>query len=60
MEHVRVSNPQNRIFVVHRLDRDTSGVMMFAKSERIQQALQTTWKDTVKERSYVALVEERG
>lgn len=57
MEHVRVSNPQNRIFVVHRLDRDTSGVMMFAKSERIQQALQTTWKDTVKERSYVALVE---
>ncbi|WP_339289670.1 RluA family pseudouridine synthase [Paenibacillus sp. FSL E2-0201] len=56
-EHVRISNPKNRIFVVHRLDRDTSGVMMFAKSERIQQALQTTWKDTVKERSYVALVE---
>ncbi|MFF2908814.1 RluA family pseudouridine synthase [Paenibacillus sp. NPDC057934] len=57
MEHVRRSNPKNRIFVVHRLDRDTSGVMMFAKSERIQQALQNTWKDTVKERSYVALVE---
>ncbi|WP_410513931.1 RluA family pseudouridine synthase [Paenibacillus sp. BR2-3] len=57
MEHVRLSNPKNRIFVVHRLDRDTSGVMMFAKSERIQQSLQTTWKDTVKERSYVALVE---
>jgi 23S rRNA pseudouridine1911/1915/1917 synthase len=57
MEHVRRSNPKNRIFVVHRLDRDTSGVMMFAKSERIQQTLQNTWKDTVKERSYVALVE---
>lgn len=57
MEHVRLNNPKNRIFVVHRLDRDTSGVMMFAKSERIQQALQNTWKDTVKERSYVALVE---
>lgn len=57
MEHVRLSNPKNRIFVVHRLDRDTSGVMMFAKSERIQQALQTTWKETVKERAYVALVE---
>ncbi|GGF82074.1 pseudouridine synthase [Paenibacillus albidus] len=57
MEHVRVSGPKNRIFVVHRLDRDTSGVMMFAKSERIQQALQNTWKDTVKERVYVALVE---
>jgi len=57
MDHVRLTNPKNRIFVVHRLDRDTSGVMMFAKSERIQQALQNTWKDTVKERSYVALVE---
>jgi 23S rRNA pseudouridine1911/1915/1917 synthase len=57
MEHVRLSNPKSRVFVVHRLDRDTSGVMMFAKSERIQQLLQNTWKDTVKERSYVALVE---
>ncbi|WP_249902163.1 RluA family pseudouridine synthase [Paenibacillus sp. PK3_47] len=57
MEHVRLANPRNRVYVVHRLDRDTSGVMMFAKSERIQQALQNSWKDTVKERSYVALVE---
>ncbi|MBW4084065.1 RluA family pseudouridine synthase [Paenibacillus sp. S150] len=57
MEHVRLSNPKNRIFVVHRLDRDTSGVMMFAKSEQLQQTLQNTWKDTVQERSYVALVE---
>ncbi|WP_151732915.1 RluA family pseudouridine synthase ['Paenibacillus yunnanensis' Narsing Rao et al. 2020] len=57
MEHVRIGNPKARIFVVHRLDRDTSGLMMFAKSERIQQALQTTWKDSVKERVYVALVE---
>ncbi|MDQ0195086.1 RluA family pseudouridine synthase [Paenibacillus wynnii] len=57
MDHVRLSNPKNRIFVVHRLDRDTSGIMMFAKSERIQQTLQNTWKDTVKSRSYVALVE---
>ncbi|SDL62894.1 RluA family pseudouridine synthase [Paenibacillus jilunlii] len=57
MEHVRQSNPHNRVFVVHRLDRDTSGVMMFAKSEQLQQTLQNTWKETVKERSYVALVE---
>ncbi|WP_083442565.1 RluA family pseudouridine synthase [Paenibacillus sp. IHB B 3415] len=57
MEHVRLTNPKNRVFVVHRLDRDTSGVMMFAKSEAIQQSLQNSWKETVKERSYVALVE---
>ncbi|WP_019912848.1 RluA family pseudouridine synthase [Paenibacillus sp. HW567] len=57
MEHVRLSNPKSRVFVVHRLDRDTSGLMMFAKSEQIQQKLQNSWKDTVKERTYVALVE---
>lgn len=55
--HVRLTNPQNRIFVLHRLDRDTSGVMMFAKSEKIQQTMQDGWKDIVKERMYVALVE---
>ncbi|MCR8980524.1 RluA family pseudouridine synthase [Brevibacillus laterosporus] len=57
MTYVRVENPKNRIFVVHRLDRDTSGVMMFAKNEHVQQALQNSWKDSVKERLYVALVE---
>lgn len=57
MAHVRSQNPNGRIFVVHRLDRDTSGVMMFAKSEQVQQALQNSWQDTVKERTYIALVE---
>ena len=30
--HVKKSSPQNRIYVVHRLDRETSGVIMFAKN----------------------------
>jgi 23S rRNA pseudouridine1911/1915/1917 synthase len=55
--HVRSKDPKGRVFVVHRLDRDTSGVMMFAKSEKIQQSLQNAWQDAVKERTYVALVE---
>ncbi|WP_239616096.1 RluA family pseudouridine synthase [Cohnella mopanensis] len=55
--HVRLTHPQNRIFVLHRLDRETSGVMMFAKNEKIQQKMQDGWKDIVKERMYVALVE---
>jgi 23S rRNA pseudouridine1911/1915/1917 synthase len=59
MSHVRSKDPSSRIFVVHRLDRDTSGVMMFAKSEDIQQELQNNWQDVVKERTYVALVEGR-
>lgn len=55
--HVRKGNANKRIFVVHRLDRDTSGVMMFAKSENVQQKLQNSWQDIVKERTYTALVE---
>jgi 23S rRNA pseudouridine1911/1915/1917 synthase len=58
-EHVRVSNPQHRVFVVHRLDRETSGVMMFAKREAIQQSLQDAWKDVVLERTYLAVVERQ-
>ncbi len=57
MEHVRKTNPRNRVFVVHRLDRDTSGVMLYAKSEKVQQALQQAWKEAVPERTYIALVE---
>lgn len=56
-EYVKKEDPDNKIFVVHRLDRDTSGVMLYAKSEEIQQALQNDWKNTVKERIYTALAE---
>jgi 23S rRNA pseudouridine1911/1915/1917 synthase len=41
----------NRIFAVHRLDRDTSGVLMFAKNERMKLALQDNWADLVSERA---------
>lgn len=55
--HVKRENPNNRIFVVHRLDRDTSGIMMFAKSEEVQSVMQRAWQDAVIERTYVAVVE---
>ncbi|MBW5445533.1 RluA family pseudouridine synthase [Cohnella sp. CFH 77786] len=56
-DYVRKADPRKRIFVLHRLDRDTSGVMMFARSERVQKAMQDNWKDVVTERTYTALVE---
>lgn len=56
-EYVRNQNAKNRIFIVHRLDKDTSGVMLFAKNEKTQQDLQNTWAESVKERTYTALVE---
>ncbi|MEG0551929.1 MAG: RNA pseudouridine synthase, partial [Carnobacterium sp.] len=55
--YVKEDDKKNRVFVVHRLDRDTSGVMLFAKSEEIKLALQENWSESVKERIYTALVE---
>ncbi|NEU31168.1 RluA family pseudouridine synthase [bacterium LRH843] len=57
MKYVQQTDPKSRIFIIHRLDRDTSGIMMFAKSKKIQQLLQNSWHESVKERTYVALVE---
>lgn len=56
-DYVKNVNPANKIFVVHRLDRGTSGLMMFAKSVQAQEAMQHNWKNMVIDRRYVALLE---
>lgn len=56
-EHVKRSDPANRIFIVHRLDRETSGLLVFAKSEEIQSRMQRNWKETVISRKYIAVAE---
>ena len=58
-DYVRFHHPHDQIFIVHRLDRDTSGLLLFAKSEQVQADLQTDWNDTIESRHYVALVEGR-
>ncbi len=45
------------IFVVHRLDRDTSGVLLFAKSSKIRDALQEDWNERISLREYLAICE---
>ncbi|MEG0286412.1 MAG: RluA family pseudouridine synthase [Vagococcus sp.] len=57
MGYVKRDHPKNRIYVVHRLDKDTSGIMLFAKNEQTKQALQENWKEKVFERTYTAVVE---
>jgi len=47
----------NRIFIIHRLDRETSGILLFAKTEEIKHALQDDWNNVVLERKYIAAVE---
>lgn len=56
-DYVRKGNSKskNRIYLVHRLDRDTSGVIIFTKTEKAQQFLQEEWKNFSKK--YMAIVD---
>ncbi len=56
-DYVKSENPDNKIFIVHRIDRETSGLLLFAKNERIKHKIQETWGTTIKERTYIAVVE---
>jgi len=51
----RVHGEGERIFIVHRLDRDTSGLIVFAKNEAVKRILQGNWKEV--EKRYYAIVE---
>lgn len=48
---------RERIFIVHRLDRDTSGLLVFAKDFKTKSLLQENWNETVLERKYTAILE---
>ncbi|MBR5096109.1 MAG: RluA family pseudouridine synthase, partial [Treponema sp.] len=47
----------HRPFAVHRLDKETSGVMMFALNERAQKVIMDSWQKMVTERLYRAVAE---
>ena len=55
--YVREQDPRNRLFVLHRLDRGTSGLMMFARNKGVQEKMRNDWATIVTRRSYVAIVE---
>lgn len=57
MEYVREKDPKGRIFIVHRIDKDTSGVLIVAKSEKLRDALQDDWNRLVSKRGYFAIVQ---
>lgn len=58
-DYVKKTDPRNKIFVLHRLDRDTSGIMMFAKNQGVKERLQSNWGSMITTRTYVAVVEGR-
>lgn len=56
-EYVKRTHRNNRVFVVHRLDRETSGLMMYAKDEITQHTLRDNWQEIVTDRRYVAIAQ---
>ncbi len=57
MEYLKKKNKNNRIFIIHRLDKDTSGIIMLAKNERAKHLYQDNWNDIVKKRCYYAVID---
>ncbi|MDD3280749.1 MAG: RluA family pseudouridine synthase [Bacteroidales bacterium] len=55
-QYIKSKEKNKQIYLLHRLDRDTSGLMMFAKSKAIQTIMQEKWKENIIERTYIALV----
>lgn len=55
--YVRQDNPRAGIYVVHRLDRETSGLLVFAKTPELQEYMRTYWRQIVSKRTYIALAE---
>jgi 23S rRNA pseudouridine1911/1915/1917 synthase len=56
-EWVQKQDPKNKVYIVHRLDQYTSGLLMFVKSEAIQNIFRNEWKQYITERTYTAIVE---
>lgn len=56
-DYVKKSNPKAKVFIIHRLDKDTSGIVMFAKNQNVKYAYQNAWDNLVLKRGYVAVVD---
>lgn len=56
-EYLKTKDPRNKLFIVHRLDQHTSGLMVFAKNEEAKERLQHNWNNMVLRRQYVCVVE---
>ena len=55
--YVKKQNARAGIYVVHRLDRETSGLLVFARSQELQHYMREYWRELVTERTYIALTE---
>lgn len=56
-QYLKDKDPRNMLFIVHRLDQHTSGLMLMAKSGEVKEHLQHNWNNMVRHRQYVCVVE---
>ena len=56
-DYVKRNVKNKKIFIIHRLDKDTSGIVLFAKSQKIKELYQNNWNDIVRERKYIAVIQ---
>jgi 23S rRNA pseudouridine1911/1915/1917 synthase len=54
-EYLKETSPKNKVFIVHRLDREASGLIVFAKNEEAKFRLQENWDDA--DKKYLAVVD---
>ena len=57
MDYVSSKDKHNRVYILHRIDKETSGVLVACKSEVVRDKLQKNWNDNVLSRGYYAIVE---
>ena len=56
LKYMQLESKTNRPFVIHRIDKETSGVLVFAKKPEIQSKLRLNWNDFVLKREYIGVV----
>ena len=57
--YIKNKNKNAKIFIIHRLDKETSGIVIFAKNEKTKNIYQKNWDKFVIYRGYIAIVEGR-
>ena len=56
-EYVKKQNSHNKIFIVNRLDKDTSGIVVFAKNKNVKELYQNNWQEFTENKEYLAIVQ---
>jgi len=56
-EYLRTKNKLAKVYIIHRLDKDTSGIVVLAKDEKSKNIFQEKWNEIVSVREYTAIVE---